>query len=71
MGMLAGVTDCGRSWNGAAEEDWCWDLNPGVAATVDGWDHVALGCSLLPHGLGSSRDLTGKEKGERTLAGGP
>ena len=50
--MLAGVTDCRRSgkW-GAAEEDWRWDLNPGVAAiqredhTVleeKGEDHVAL-----------------------------
>ena len=34
-------------------------------------DHVALGCSLLPHGLGSRRDLAGKERSERTLAGGP
>ena len=34
-------------------------------------DHAALGCSLLPHGLGSRRDLAGKERGERTLAGGP
>ena len=22
----------GRVGNGAAEEDWCWDLNPGTAA---------------------------------------
>ena len=34
-------------------------------------DHVALGCSLLPCGLGSRRDFAGKERGERTLAGGP
>ena len=57
--------------NGAAEEDWCWDLNPGVAATVDGWDHVALGYSLLPCDLGSRKDFTWKKKGEKTLAGEP
>ena len=56
--------------NGAAEEDWHWDLNPGARA-MEGWDHAAVGCSLLPHGLGSRRDLAGKESGERTLAGGP
>ena len=28
--------------NGAAEEDWLWDLNPGVAAMRHlFWDHVA------------------------------
>ena len=27
--------------NGAAEEDWRWDLNPGVAA-MQGEDHSAL-----------------------------
>ena len=32
---------------------------------------VALGRSLLPRGLGSRRDLAGKKRGERTLAGGP
>ena len=32
---------------------------------------VALGCSLLPHGLGSRRDFAWKKRGERTLAGGP
>ena len=33
--------------------------------------HAALGRSLLPHGLGSRRDLPGRKRGERTLAGGP
>ena len=56
--------------NGAAEEDWRWDLNPGTAAMVDG-DHAALGCFLLPCGLGSRSDFVWKERGERTLAGGP
>ena len=28
--------------NEAAEEDWRWDLNPGKAVMLDGWDHVAL-----------------------------
>ena len=56
--------------NRAAEEDWHWDLNQGMAAMLGG-DHVALGCSLLPYGLGSRRDLAGKKRGERTLAGGP
>ena len=27
--------------NGAAEENWPWDLNPGAAAMPD-WDHLAL-----------------------------
>ena len=27
--------------DGAAEEDWRWDLNPGTAA-MKGWDHVSL-----------------------------
>ena len=37
--------------NGAAEEDWCWDLSPGVAAMLGG-AHVALGLPL-PCSLGS------------------
>ena len=56
--------------NGAAEEDWHWDLNPGAAA-MPGEDHAALGCSHLPHGLGSRRDFAWKKRGERTVAGGP
>ena len=28
--------------NGAAEEDWHWDLNPGVAA-IETEDHALLG----------------------------
>ena len=36
-----------------------------------GWDHAALGCSLLPRGLDSRRDFAWKKKGERILAGGP
>ena len=67
---------------GLAEEDWRWDLNPGMAAMRVFWsegpcgfgergDCAALGCSLLPHGLGGRRDVAGKKRGERTLAGGP
>ena len=66
--------------NGAAEEDWHWDLNQGVAA-IEGEDHavleerkedhVVLGYSLLPCDLGSRSDFVWKERGERTLAGGP
>ena len=56
MGMLAGVTDCGRVGNGVTEEDWHWDLNPGGAAMQgflgpcsfgESWDCAALGCSLF------------------------
>ena len=65
--------------NGAAEEDLCWDLNLGAVAigTEDHVvleekreDHVVLGCSLLPCGLGSRTDFARKKRGERTLAGG-
>ena len=59
--------------NGAAEEDWRWDLNPGTIARHSSQargNHVALGLPL-PRVLGSRRDLAGKERGERTLAGGP
>ena len=66
--------------NGAAEEDWHWDLNQGVAA-IEGEDHavleerkedhVVLECFFLPRSLGSRRDFAGKKRGERTLAGGP
>ena len=59
----------GRVRNGAAEEDWLWDLNPGAAA-MPGEDHAALECSLLPRGLGSRRDFAEKKRDERTLAGG-
>ena len=34
-------------------------------------DHVALGCSFLPRGLGSKRDFARKKRGKRTLSGGP
>ena len=27
--------------NGATKDNWCWDLNPGVA-TIRDWDHMAL-----------------------------
>ena len=73
--MIVGGVGCG-----AAEEDWRRDLNPGVAAIgredhavleERKEDHVVLGCSLLPHGLGSRRDFAGKKRGERILAGGP
>ena len=30
-------------------------------------DHVVLGCSFLPRGLGSRRDFAGKKRGERLL----
>ena len=29
----------GRVGNGAAEEDWCWDLNPGTAAIQERGSH--------------------------------
>ena len=29
----------GRVRNGAAEEDWCWDLNPGAAAILRRGSH--------------------------------
>ena len=56
-GMLAGVADCEGVRNGAAEEDLCWDLNPGAQSCgleIGGscgsgavWTHVVLGLCLL------------------------
>ena len=57
--------------NGAAEEDWNWDLNPGTAAMLRLLGPCGFGLHLLPRGLGSRRDFAGKIRGERTLAGGP
>ena len=42
----------------------------GLRSFGESQDHVALGYSFLPRGLGSRRDFAGKKKGERTLAGG-
>ena len=42
--------------NGAAEEDWCWDLNPSMAA-MPGEDHTAL-AEWGPHG-GNTADGAG------------
>ena len=44
------IRECWQVWpivggvgNGAAEEDWRWDLNPGAAAAMPClfWDHAA------------------------------
>ena len=54
--MLAGVTECGRSQK--------WGCRGRFKPRHGGHtreDHVALGCSLLPRGLGSRRDITGRE----------
>ena len=72
-GMLAGVIDCGRcDRNGAAEEDWCWDLNLGLAAmlglfgSVQLWRNLGLCsfsvCPFLPRVLGSRRDFACKKR---------
>ena len=44
------IQECWQLWpvvggvgNGAAEEDWCWDLNPGVAAMQGLFGTVWLG----------------------------
>ena len=57
-----------HNWGGenhAALAEW------GPCGFDESQDHVALGCSLLPTGLGSRRDFAWKKRGERTLAGGP
>ena len=69
----------------AAEEDWHWDLNPGAAAipaedhaALAEWgpcgfdesqDHIALGCSLLPRGLGTRRDFAWRKRVKGLLLG--
>ena len=68
--MLAGVTDCGRGWKWGCRGRLVLGFKPRLSSHGRG-DHAALGCSLLPHSLGSRRDLAGKKRGERTLAGEP
>ena len=45
--------------NGAAEEDWCWDLNPGAAAIL-GRGPCGFG------GVGGENHAALAEKGERS-----
>ena len=56
MGMLAGVTDCRRNQKWGAEEDWCWDLNLGVAA-IRGENHEVL-AEWKPRGFGEGGRTT-------------
>ena len=54
----------------------CWKNHAALAewgphGFDESQDHAALGCSLLPHGLGSRRDFAWKKRGDRTVAGGP
>ena len=71
MGMLAGVTDCGRSQKWGCRGRLALGFKPRRGSHAGAfWDHAALGCSLLPRGLGSRRDFAWKKRGERTLAGG-
>ena len=67
--MLAGVTDWGKSRKWGCRGRLALGFKPRHGSHARG-DHAALGCSLLPHGLGSRRDLAGKKRGEKTLAGG-
>ena len=51
---------------GAAEEDWHWDLNPGVAAMLGFfWDHAALGYTLFARWLRKQERLCLEEKGRK------
>ena len=79
--MLAGVTDCRRSWKWGCRGRLALGFKHrhGSHTGLFG-DHAALvkvgttqiwGAPFLPCGLGSKRDLAGKERGERTLAGRP
>ena len=52
--------------NGAAEEDWRWDLNPGAAAMWGylglcsfgkSWDHEVLGFTLFATWIRKQRDF--------------
>ena len=47
--------------NGAAEENWGWDLNPGMQAMLEGWDHMASE---------AGETLLGRQ-GVKGLSGGP
>ena len=58
--------------NGATEEDWCWDLNPGAAAMGRGgpcsldrsYDHVAWGAPFATW-LRKQERLCLEEKGRK------
>ena len=65
----------GQLWEESAmvaEEDWCWDLNPGMAAIWGflgprsfgkSWDHAALGCALFAAWLRKQERVYLEEKG--------
>ena len=61
----------GGAGNGAAEEDWRWDLSPGTAAIwrlflrphTFGGGHAALGCCLFATWLRKQERLCLEEKG--------
>ena len=78
--MLAGVTDCGRSQKWGCRGRLVLGYKPRHGSHAGGLgphsigksqDHTTLGRSLPPRGLGCRRDLAGKVRGERTIAGGP
>ena len=46
--------------NGAAEEDWRWDLNPGSAAK-QGWDCVAVGAPSCHMASETGETLQGRK----------
>ena len=58
--MIVGVS------NGAAEEDWCWDLNPGAAAILRRGSHRGF---WGRRERGSCSFVGGEEKGPRSFGG--
>ena len=73
MGLQIGAGDLNPSMAAIPERTTClWRSRERTTWLCGvGGDHVALGCSLLPRSLGSRRDFARKNRGERTLAGGP
>ena len=70
--MLAGVTDCRRSWKWSCRGRLVLGFKPRPSSHVGLLGTMQLqGAPFLPHGLGSRRDFAWKKRGERTLAGSP
>ena len=70
--MLAGVTDCGRSWKWGYRGRLAQGFKPRRGSRAGAfWDHMTLAKVAIVQLLGSRRDFAWKKRGERILPGEP